>query len=172
MRTILYILLILTNVPFAPAAEYDTLLSSLKIEIREVSPSGSINVDVTNASKEPVKIWSESGSYGAARWRVLRIRKGQLETFFQHPNQNFTRNSVYPVEIAVGAHIQEKLDVNGGNWCGFGQCTWFNRRGIAGQQVGFEPGDIIVVTYDVPRTDLAVKAGVWYGVAGASKTVQ
>ena len=37
--------------------------------------------------------------------------------------------------------------------------------------VSFEPNDIIVVTYDVPRTDEAVKMGVWYGVAAALITV-
>jgi hypothetical protein len=169
---ILCTLLILSNVSFVLAANYDTLLNSLNVEITGVSASGSINVVVTNTSSEPIRIWSEAGSYGAARWRVLRIRKGQIEVFFQHPNQSFTRNEVVPVEIAAGAHILEKLDLNGGNWCGFGHCTWFNKRGFAGREVSFEPGDIVVVTYDVPRTELAVNRSVWYGVAAASKTVQ
>jgi hypothetical protein len=55
MRTILCILLVLTNVSFSQAS-YERLLNSLKIEIREVSPSGSINVDVANVSKEPLRI--------------------------------------------------------------------------------------------------------------------
>jgi hypothetical protein len=171
MKTILCMLLVLTNVSFGQAS-YEKLLNSLKIEIKEVSPLGSISVDVTNASSEPTKIWTETGSYGAARWRVLRIRRGQLETFFQHPNQQFTRNEVFPVEIAAGGHIHEKHDLNGGNWCGFGHCTWFNKRGFGGRELSFEPGDIVVVIYDVPRTELAVKGGIWYGVAAASMTVQ
>lgn len=172
MRTALCLLLILCSRSVVGQTAYDDLLNSLEVKITAVTPSGSVYVDVTNSSKVKIKIWSESGSLGTARWRVLRIRNGQLETFFQHPNQEFTRNANGPVEIPSGAHIQETLDLNGGNWCGFSRCTWFNKRGFDGRMVDFKPGDIVVVSYDVPRTSEAVHTGVWYGVTSALTTVR
>jgi len=156
----------------AAVVAQDKPMNGVEIKIAEVSHSGAIVVETRNASNVPVRIWRESGSLGADRWRVLRIRKGQLETFFQNPNQRFTRNAVVPVEIAVGARIQQKLDLNGGNWCGFGHCSSHNEHGFGGREASFEPGDIIVVTYDVPRTNEASKMGVWYGVTAALTTVQ
>ena len=145
----------------------DKPMNDLEIKIAEVSHSGGITVKVSNGSKGAIKVWQESNSWGAARWRVLRIRKGQLETFFQNPNQHFTRNIPTSAEIAAGARIEQKLDLNGGNWCGFGHCSSHSERGSGGREASFEPGDIVVVTYDVPRTNEASKMGVWYGVTGA-----
>src|SRR5215472_18471589 len=157
MKTILCTLLVLFTAFGVSAATYDKLVSSLVIKVSDISASGSISVEISNTSKEPIRLWRDSSSLGAARWRVVRIRNGRLETFFQNPNQRFTRNSAVPVELAGGAHTQQKLDLNGGNWCGFGHCAEYNERGFGGQQVSFEPNDIVVVTYDVPRSDEAVK---------------
>ncbi len=167
MKRILCLLLVLIGSPVVGQTTYEGLLNSLEVKITAVTPSGRIDIVAANSSRVPIKIWSEEGDRGAARWRVLRIRNGQLETFFQHPNQNFTRNVNAPVEIPAGGHIQERLDLNGGNWCGFGHCTWFNKRGFDDRMVDFKPGDIVIVSYDVPRTNEAIHSGVWYGVKSA-----
>ncbi|MDR3747915.1 MAG: hypothetical protein P4M04_07160 [Acidobacteriota bacterium] len=80
-------------------------MSGIEIKIAEVSLSGGITVKVSNASKDVIKVWQESNSWGGARWRVLRIRKGLLETFFQNPNERFTKNIPTFTQIAAGAQI-------------------------------------------------------------------
>ena len=167
MKIVIYTLFIVASLFLGSATAKEQSMKDLQIKIAEVSPSGVITVEVSNTSIYPIKVWQEANSWGAARWRVLRIRKGQLETFFQNPNQHFTRNIPTFSEIAGGAHIKQKLDLNGGNWCGFGHCSSFDEYGFLGQEVSFEQNDIIVVTYDVPFTNEAVNMGVWYGVAAA-----
>lgn len=147
-------------------------INSFRINKVEVSGTGQITIELENSSKQPLRVWKDSNSWGAACWRLLLIRKGRLETFFQNPDRGFTKNNPSFTELAGSGHIQQKLDLNGGNWCGFGYCSSYNEHGFGGRDVSFEPGDIIVVTYDVPRTDEASKMGVWYGVIAATATVQ
>jgi len=142
------------------------------IKIVKVSPTGSIALEINNPSMEPLKLWQESNSWGAARWRLLRIRHGQIEVFFQNPNQIFTANIPTFDTIAPGAHIKHTLDVNGGNWCGLGHCVSYNERGLGGKKISFEANDTIIVVYDVPLTDVAEDMYVWHGVAAAFKTVE
>src|SRR5206468_2311557 len=94
--------------------------NALVIKMAQVSHSGRLTMEMSNSSKQPIRIWRESNSWGAAHWRVVRIRNGQLETFFQNPNQEFTKNVPASDEIPGSGHIERKLDLNGGNWCGFG----------------------------------------------------
>jgi len=138
----------------------------------EVSRTGNIAVELANPSTKPLKVWKDSNSWGAARWRVLLIRKGHLETFFQNPDQGFTVNWPEFVEIAGGGHIVQKLDLNGGNWCGLGHCSIYNERGFGGEKVSFESNDMLIIIYDVPSTQEARDEGVWYGVIAATATVQ
>jgi hypothetical protein len=148
------------------------LVAEPTIKIIRVSPSGSITLEIGNHFKEPLKLWEESNSWGAARWRILRIRHGQIEAFFQNPYQIFTVNVPTVDEIAAGGHLERALDLNGGNWCGFGHCDSYNERGFAGKKVSFEPNDSIIVIYDVPPTKEAQDMSVWHGVAAAFKTVE
>jgi len=156
----------------AAATAEDSTMHSLQITITAISRSGEITVKLRNGSEGPIKIWRESNAWGAARWRVLRVREGQLETFFQNPNQRFTRNMPISDEIAPGRDIERKLDLNGGNWCGFRHCSSYNERGLGGREASFEPGDVIIVTYDVPRSNEASDMAVWYGVIASMATVQ
>jgi len=143
------------------------------MKIEKVSPSGSITLGISNPSDKPLKLWEESNSWGATNWRVLRIRQGQIETFFQNPYQIFTVNAPLFNAIPPGEHLQRKLDLNGGNWCGFGHCASYNEQGFRdGKKVAFEPGDTIIAVYDVPPTKESQELGVWTGVVAAFKTVQ
>jgi hypothetical protein len=81
--------------------------NDLTIKIVEISRSGEITVGVSNSSTEPIRVWRESNSWGAAHWRVLLIREGQLRTFFQNLDQLFTKNNPAFDEIAAGAHIEK-----------------------------------------------------------------
>jgi hypothetical protein len=161
MKTTFCIVLMLSGLFLAFAVASEKPINELIIKIVEVSPSGSIAIEVGNPSKKPIRVWNESNSWGAARWRVLLIRKGQLETFFQNPDQQFTRNGPGFSEIAAESHINKNLDLNGANWLG-----------LNGKAVHFEPGDLVVVIYDVPVTDEGRKLNVWYGISTVSTTVQ
>lgn len=147
-------------------------IKALRIGKVEVSRTGNIAVELANSSTKPLKVWKDSNSWGAACWRVLLIRKGHLETFFQNPDQGFTVNWPEFIEIAAGGHIVQKLDLNGGNWCGLGRCSVYNQRGFGGEKVSFESNDVVIVIYDVPATQEAREIGVWYGVIAATATVQ
>jgi hypothetical protein len=147
-------------------------IKALTIGKVEVSRTGNITVELANSSKEPLKVWKDSNSWGAACWRVLLIRKGHLETFFQNPDQGFTVNWPDFIEIAGSGHIVQKLDLNGGNWCGLGRCSIYNERGFGGEKVSFESNDMLIIVYDVPSTQEARDKGVWYGVIAATATIQ
>jgi hypothetical protein len=132
----------------------------LQLSIAQASSSGAAVVRITNASEKPLRMWKDSNSWGAARWRILLIRKGQLHTFFQNPDHDFTRNIPSFNEIAPGASIEQKLNLNDGDW-----------RGIDSGKVQFTSGDYLIVLYDVPFTPEALNSNVWYGVASAITTV-
>jgi len=152
--------------------ESEMPINSVKIGKVEASRGGDIAVEILNSSKKPIKLWQDSNSWGAACWRVLLVRKGQLETFFQNPDQIFTVNRTTFNEIPGGGRFEQKLDLNGGNWCGKGHCTLHSERGFGGKRLTFEANDMVIVIYDVPATQEAHELGVWYGVVAASTTVQ
>ncbi len=152
------------------AAAKENPMNTLILTIVKVSPAGSITVNIANSSKNPIRIWKESNSWGAARWRIFLIRTERLETFYQNPDQGFTRNIPTFSEIAGGAHIEHKLNLNDGSW-----------RGSEREKIRFGPGDTIIVAYDAPKqygwpgapvTIEASNMRVWYGVATAFLTVQ
>jgi hypothetical protein len=172
MRIIFNALLISANLFLAAFAAKDVPTSQLLMKILGVSRAGTCTIEISSTSKEPTKLWKESNSWGAARWRIVRIRAGQVEVFFQNPDQSFTRNIPTSDEIVRGAHVERKLDLNGGNWCGLGHCSSFDERGLAGKQITFEPNDIVVAIYDVPLTQEATRLNVWHGVISASMTVE
>jgi hypothetical protein len=131
------------------------------LHIQAVSYTGEVTVFLRNASGNAIRIWKESNSWGAAHWRVLLIRNGELRTFFENPDQDFTRNWPAFDEMAAGAHSDKKLAINSGSW-----------RGLGGQRINFTPGDIVIAIYDVPFTQDSLKHGVWYGVVAASMVVR
>lgn len=165
-------LLVMSLFGFAAAKEKDASVNEVVLRVKEASHSGAIVMELANRSGKPIRIWKDSNSWGAARWRVLLLRKGKLETFFQNPDEDFTVNIPEYYEIAGGAHIDVALDLNGGNWCGLSHCSSFNERGFAGRTITFEPKDLIIVVYDVPFTPESLRMGVWYGVAATSATVK
>src|SRR6266852_3624202 len=153
-------------------SERETAINSVKIEKAEAVRSGIIAVQILNLSKKPIRLWKDSNSWGAACWRVFLIRNGTLEVFFQNPDQEFTRNGPAFDEIPGGGHLDQKLDLNGGNWCGLGHCSIHSERGFGGKKFNFEPNDTVIVIYDVPVTQEAHDNHVWYGVIAATATVQ
>lgn len=150
----------------------DPPINSVKIGKVEASRSGEIAVELLNSSKKPIKLWKDSNSWGAVPWRVLLLRKGQLETFFQNPDQIFTVNRATFNEIAPGGRLGQRLELNDGNWCGKEHCAPHSERGFGGEKISFESNDMLIVIYDVPATQEARDLGVWYGVVAASTTVQ
>jgi hypothetical protein len=170
MRTLLCGLLISTVILIGPAVAGERSMGDLRLKIEGTSPTGIVKVQILNSSDRPIRIWRESNSWGAAHWRVLVLRNGELSTFFQNPDQGFTKNNPAFDEIAPGGTIEKTLSLNDGNW-----------RGLGKQKVGFESGQTIIVIYDVPKTfawppaQVTVEArnmAVWYGVAATSTTIR
>ncbi len=161
-----------TNSSDNSMSESDTAINSVKIEKAEAARTGDITVQILNLSKKPIKLWKDSNSWGAGCWRVLLLRSRQLETFFQSPSQIFTVNRPTFNEIPPGGRLEQRLDLNGGNWCGLGHCTRFDQRGFGGKTMSFEPNDTVIVIYDVPATQEGRDNGVWYGVIAATAIVQ
>jgi hypothetical protein len=181
MKTIVCGLLLLISATVTTTAQKESTMGGLVLAIREVNPSGVVKVEIDNSSKKPIRVWDEANMWGASHWRVLLIRNGRLETFFENPDQQFTMNYPRFDEIAAGAKIDRELSLNNGNWCGFGHCSLHNEHGLGDREVSFERGDILIAIYDVPKlyafpeardSVMAVKAGVWSGVATAMTVVQ
>jgi hypothetical protein len=171
MRMFIYAMIIFP-VTFASPRDAKVSMNNLVIKILEVSSSGTISVELSNPSDVPIKVWKDSNSWGAARWRVAIVRNGQLSVFYQNPNEDFTKN--FPVfdEIVAGEVRKVLLDLNGNNWCGRGRCTEYGQHRSGYERITFQTGDVLVVTYDVPVSDEARELGVWYGVVGTCEIVR
>ena len=170
MRLFVCGLLLLISSANAIALQKESTMGGLTLAIKEVKPSGVVTVELNNSSQKPIRIWGEANSWGAAHWRVLLIRNGRLNTFFENPDRMFMRNGPGFNEIAVGGHFGRKLDIVGEGW-----------RGPDVQKIRFVRGDVLIVIYDVPNqfafseapiSVAASKMGVWYGVATAMIVVQ
>ncbi|HEU0046292.1 MAG TPA: hypothetical protein VFQ43_01650, partial [Nitrososphaera sp.] len=83
---------IATNRNEASARSTEEPTKALYITKLEVSLAAQVTLQLENSSKATLRIWKDSNSWGAACWRVLLIRNGRLEVFFQNPDQEFTRN--------------------------------------------------------------------------------
>jgi hypothetical protein len=134
--------------------------NALDIKVVQASRSAKMKVNIVNPSEKPLRIWKDSNSWGAARWRTLVLRNGELQTFYENPDQDFTVNGPTFDDIARGSHSEKSMDLNDGSW-----------RGPKGKRV-FMPGDTLVIIYDVPFTPECLKLGVLYGVAATSTVVR
>ena len=167
MKSLLMLMLLCPGVLGADSNINDELRSSLTIRVTDVSRSGVVTLHLENSSHSALRVFQESNSWGAARWRILLIRDGLLETFSEWASEIFTMNNPLYDEIPAAGHIERRLDLNGGDWCGLGHCTYWYERGFGGRRVGFEPNDNVVVVYDVPYTTEGDKLNVWHGVVAA-----
>ena len=138
-------------------------LKDLELSIVNVTQSGSVTVRMANSSRQnPLKVWTEANSWGALRWRVVIVRKGQIRTAFEDADGvGFTRNIPVAETIAGGSYIERHLNVNGEYW-----------STAKDGKIRFESGDQVIVTYDVPPENEAKQMHVWYGFAAASTIVR
>jgi hypothetical protein len=148
MRTLLSVLL---NVMMLASSDLDKPAPVLKITL--IQPKGILHVRVGNPSHSPLRLWKDSNSWGALRWRVLVVRNGKLITLHQR-QENFSMNSPELFEVAPGSSITQNLNVNDGTW------LTPNAR-----PVRFISGDTVIVVYDVPFEQECLTRDVWYGVA-------
>jgi hypothetical protein len=149
MKKLLYgqLLLVIATLSSGSGAKRMPVAGEPSVRIAKASTSGTIAIEVGNSSNETLRVWDESNTWGADRWRVLRIRNGQIETFFQNPHQVFTANFPRFNEIAPKGHLDRTLDLNGGDWCTHGKCSSFNEHGIGGQTISFEADDMVIVVF-------------------------
>jgi len=148
---------------------YALPVMALNLKVVSASSNGTIEVELTNGSQKPVRVWKDGNSWGAARWRLLVLRDEQMETLFQNPAQRFTRNFPAFSEIPPGGSRKQVLKLADG--------TWLSASGSA---VALRRGDQLIVIYDVPKyegwagaqvTIDASNMNVWYGVVSARITV-
>jgi hypothetical protein len=64
------------------SAEMRAVPKGLRLTIGSLDHSGRIGAKISNESNKSIRIWKDSNSWGAARWRVLVLSKGQLQVFF------------------------------------------------------------------------------------------
>lgn len=143
-----------------------------KLTILKVSMAATLDLRLANTSSHAIRLFEEANSWGAMNWRVLRIRNGQVDTFYQSPYQLFTKNNPKSYELASGAHRDSALDINGGNWCGLGHCSSWDEKGLGGKRVTFAKGDQIIVIYEAPVSKESQQLKVFSGVTSASTIVQ
>ncbi|MGB0034195.1 MAG: hypothetical protein WBP79_01820, partial [Candidatus Acidiferrales bacterium] len=70
MRHLISVSIILTLTLFSVAMAQTHSRNDLALRAVDVSHSGTIKVNVINASQHRLRIWKDSNSWGAARWRV------------------------------------------------------------------------------------------------------
>ena len=128
----------------------------LSLKIVGITYPSTVTVKITNTSSQPIRIWKDSNSWGAGRWRLLRTRGGVLETFVQSSKKIFTRNVPRFDEISGGSHLPKTLNLNGEDWQLPGD-----------KKVNFQPGDTVIIIYDVPGTPETRKMNVWHGFIAA-----
>jgi hypothetical protein len=159
MKSFIFLLSLFVATTFGAFAQ-EPPPTGLDLKVLKVS-SGTVTVELQNSSADSVRIFNESNSWGAAHWRILLLKNGRLETYFQNPNQLFTKNGPGYHELSKNGNEQKILDVNDGSWCG-----------LDGQKVNIGTGDTVIVVYDVPPTKEGYKLKVWYGVSAAFLQVQ
>ncbi len=116
---------------------------------------------------------------------MVRSREGHVDSFFEEVATGFTANWPEFTEIPGNGHTRKAIDLNGPD----GYSVW---RGLHGKKVSFEPGDTVIVVYDVPPTPDARDLGcryqnacdsdrryrelrgldVWFGTAGSYSVVR
>lgn len=122
--------------------------------------SGSLTVDLVNISDHSIRIWKDSNSWGASRWRLLRLRGASIETFVQKKKSTFTRNVPGFEEIPKGEHLTKPLTLNSEEW------------DVPPTGISFQPGDVVIVVYDVPESPEARSMTVWHGFATVAATAK
>lgn len=157
---LLILSLIFTGLGVYVFAADEKAAEPLAIQIVQLSPQGVAKVELINTSKAPIKLFRESNSWGAARWRLLTVREGKLKVYSERLTQIFTRNIPTFDELPPGAHLTKEVDFNGEPW-----------RETSERRISFDPGDMVIIIYDVPMTSEARNLGVWYGVIASLRTV-
>ena len=115
------------------------------------------------------------GTVGAPDVGVfLWLERDTFKRSFKIPHKTLLGMHRHFVRLVPGGQIEKKIDPNNDEWCSLGHCRNsypFNRK-QDDWKTTFQPGDLIVVDYDVPAFPESLRLGVWWGVAADSITVQ
>jgi hypothetical protein len=122
----------------------------LKMTIANAHREGRLSVRIEGGPADSFRIWKSGNSWGAALWRVAVLRQGELNYFYQDPEQIFTRN--FPAYEEYFGPATFDLDLNRADWL-----TNVPRP------FSLSPGDIIVVIFEVAPSPEAEKSLVWTG---------
>jgi hypothetical protein len=134
--------------------------AGLELRVVNVSPPRVISIELKNVTAHALRLFRESNSWGAARWRVLRVRGGEAALAYQVPVYAFSMNVPGYDELAGQATRMKQLDLGDNSW-----------RIQGPTDLTLDPGDIVVAIYDVPVSSIAQRLSVWNGAVSASTRV-
>jgi hypothetical protein len=134
--------------------------AGLELRVLKVSPPHAVSVELRNSTSQSLRVFSESNRWGAARWRLLRVRGEDVALAYQVPVHAFSRNLPGYDELPAQATWRREFDLDEAAWHTPGPATLM-----------LDPGDLIVVIYDVPVSDEARRLGVWHGAISASMRI-
>ena len=79
----------------------------------EATTTGTATVELTNNSNKPIRVLRDSNTWGAAKWRLLRVKDGRTEAFAQTlKDRYFTRNiPAFAIYDVPSTPESEKLGV-------------------------------------------------------------
>lgn len=132
------------------AARDSSSLPILDMKIVELTDPGRIKIEVRQTEGRSFRLWNDSNSWGAARWRVLILRGDELTALVQQRPPAFTRNGPGYSEYLTNFSLELILT----------ESDWATIKGSFG---GFNHEDQVIVIYEVPVTQEAFKFGVWHG---------
>ena len=61
------------------ARTQETAMDPLTLSVVEVTATGAVKVELRNNSNGPTRIFRDSNTWGAARWRPLKLKDGRAE---------------------------------------------------------------------------------------------
>jgi hypothetical protein len=126
--------------------------------VLKLKPPHAVAIQLKNSTAVPLRLFDESNSWGAARWRILRIRQGAASLAYQVPIYAFTRNLPGFQELPGQGTSEKELDLSDKTW---------RTHGMA--DATLQSGDLVVVIYDVPVSSEAQRLGVAWGRVGECK---
>ena len=133
------------------------------LSLRIISISGpAITVEISNDSGKAVRLFTESNTWGADRWRVVDIGANGVKSFFMEVPEAYTRNVPETFSIPSGGKWKRNFLMTGKEWSSSNKHSWSTR-----------PGDTVLVEYDLRWEEMpGDQEGVWHGFLVAAKKVE
>ncbi|MBS0458112.1 MAG: hypothetical protein JSS44_12385 [Proteobacteria bacterium] len=136
-------------------------VNPLGIEVSSLA-GASITVGVVNRSNRDVKLFKESNTWGADRWRVVVVGNKRVRSFYQETPVAYTKNVPDTFSISAGGKWEKTLEMTDGTWVSSEGSSWSPQL-----------GDLVLVEYDIPwSTSVPGIDNLWHGFIVGSVEVK